>query len=563
MAIRNFLKKVGDKAKLIALVGGIGLAGASGCRSPEGTEVKRPADGIVDASERKARVEAAADIVTPVHDDNEVLLGLLNDDEVAMSKRMKERGMEWKGLGGLYLHTSENIDELNDRYEYCTFGGKMPDEFSAFYCPENDTAYLIEAPLAFLVNTFEHEFGHHVNGDFDAQGHIVEIPSEAMRIYSSIFRRSQDMATGTMLGRFTFSDSIPQDVPIDSADDISRYQIGVMSFFMEANNQCGDLDRALDSILHADGDKLQHIIDDGLARNAGFSAREIWFNEIDDLLNDQGFLHYLESLGMQTGEKRTEAEELRDYFKIMAKDSMIYSKNVFAQDSSKETQERQWMFEDYMDSGTNSQFFNPHFKNRIVNELTKHYITEVLELAQESTHESWADVAALAEKIIRMNEGYPCEHDAFACSSTVSKYRPEHVDAYFYKITGHYMNDEKDEALAAADQFLGTFYPNGNYAYAQNDQTLAPRLIKVLERAYTYSDIFASCAKSMGDEANYGKYKCRALDYLRLLNEATCYHVEDEALKEKCYNDSGIRNSENGYLVKLPQLEEEMQGVCQ
>ncbi|MFH0798318.1 MAG: hypothetical protein V1906_02825 [Candidatus Woesearchaeota archaeon] len=89
MAICNILKRVGNKVKLIALVGGIGITGASAC-SPEGTRVKRDADGIVDATEIKDRVVATAEVETPVSDDNEVFLGLLNDDNVAMSKRMRE-----------------------------------------------------------------------------------------------------------------------------------------------------------------------------------------------------------------------------------------------------------------------------------------------------------------------------------------------------------------------------------------------------------------------------------------------------------------------------------------
>ncbi len=561
MAIRNILKKVGDKARLVALVGGLGIAGAAGC-APEGTKVKRDADGIVDATEMKERVEAASDIETPVSDNNEVFLGLLNDDSVAIEKRMNERGLDWDGFGDLYVHTSDDLDGLKGRYKYCT-GRDMPGNNAAFYCDQNNTAYLVKSPLVFLVNIFYHEFGHHLNSDFNATGHIVEIPAEAMRIYSSIFRRAQDMATGTMFGRFTFTDNIPQDVPINSSDDISRYSIGVMAFFMEANNQCGDLDRAVSSIMDAGKGKLNRIIGDGIERNAGFNAREMLFNEIDDLLNNPGFVHYLQTLGMKRAEKRTEAQELVGYLKIMAKDAIIENKNIFLQDSSKEVQERLWLFEDYVQDGMDSQFFNPNFKNRAVSELTQHYNSEVIRLIQENTPESWQDALYMSEKIIKMNEGYPCDYDTFACNAPVSKHRPEHLDAYVYNISARFVAGQSDETLAVADSFLDKFYPGKNYAYDQNDPVLASRMIKIVEKAYLYSRALAYDSEMNNDIDSYKSYMCRALDYLRILNEATCYNVGDETLRDKCYNDSGIGAAENSYLVGLPHMEEGFGDICE
>ncbi len=563
MAIRNFLRKAGDKAKLIALVGGLGLMGVSGCRSPQGAEVKAPSDGIVDVSERKERVKSAADMDTAVGHDNKVLLGLLNDDEIAMSKRMKDRGLKWSGLGGLHVHASEDLDGLKKRYKYCAFGNEMPGGFGAFYCDNNDTVYLVKSPFTSLVNTFYHERGHHSNGGFNPHGHIVEIPAEAMRIYSCIFRRAQDMATGTMLGRLTFSDNIPQDVLINSANDISRYQIGVMSFFMEANNQGGDLDRALHSILHAGRDKLNRIISGGLDRNAGFSARETWFNEIGYLLNSKGFLHYLESLGMQKGEDRTEAEELVDYFKIMAMDSLIGQKSIFGEDNSQDISKRNRMLEGYLQIGISAGFFNPNFRNRVIGDMTKIYRDGIVDVFNDRPNHSIEEAIALADKIIQINSGYPCGHDEFACSKDYSGYRTEHLDAYLSKMYAHYLMGQKEGVNQAADSFLEAFCPGGKLAYSQNSPILGAKLIQVLERAYGYNMSFAYRANSDGNIDEYNKLRCEALGYLRKLEEATCYHVMDEALRKQCYDDSGIGATEMHNSHDLGSLESELEGICQ
>lgn len=565
MAIRNILKRVGDKAKLLALVAGIGAVGATGCIEPEGVLIKRPADGFVDSAERKARLEAAADLNTNIDHNNEVFLGLVNDDEVAIAKRMKERGLSWRGLGDLHLHTSDDFKGLRERYQYSSYGTEIPDNFSAFFSRNNDTIYMQKWPFISMVPTFYHEFGHYKNGhNFNPTGSLVEIPAESMRVYSEIFRRSQDRATGTVLGRSVLVSNAPQDVAIDSADDISRYQIGAMVFYMEANNQDGDLDKAIDSIRRADGKKLQHIIDDGLARNAGFSAREIWFNEIGDLLNSDGFLNYLETLNLQKGANRTEAEELKDYLKIMSKDALITQKGTSLEPVEDDIKERYLMLEDFVEKGMSAQFFNPDFKNRAINDITQKYNGETIELIVRNGMDSWRDVVKVSDRVININEGYPCEHEIFECPNAVSKYRPEHLDAYFYNISARCVIGQQDEALAVADNFLAKFYPEGNYAYTDNDPVLAPRMLKVVEKAYLYSRTFAFRANMDSDSVGYDKYMCRAFGYLRILNEATCSNVSDEELRQKCYDDSGIGRSENSYQnVDLPLMESELEGKCQ
>ncbi|RME55115.1 hypothetical protein D6777_01660 [Candidatus Woesearchaeota archaeon] len=514
---------------------------ANACVNPQGKEVEMKADGIISVQEKRdlKRLIYEWDIV----DENNLFFRMfVNDQNEFVRRRLKQRNLKWKGLDGVFLDTVKDRKGLEGAYEHCTMGEELPDSYGAFNCYGTREIVMVEGDWRGFINTFDHELGHDFN-QIDGKKDVSEFPAEANRLYMIFNRIALDRDIGFMLSNYVFN-SVPKETFELKIGDIDKYNAAALGFFLAGNKFNGDLDLAANYIFNASENEIRRFFNNEMKKHDGQNAQQVWFDEVEKLLYSKGFKDYMAMLIQRNSDKeRKESDEVIDYFKLRFLMTKIQVKhfNGYAVDGLQS--KKRVMLEDLLRKGQNYGFYNKRLRNLVVNELTKHYYYEAVALSDTAflTNPQSLDVAIEKfEKILKLNEIFPCEFDEFECTETYSNPRELHLNSFIelaraYNLRSFYLQnkEDKDNAVDVVYAFLDKFYPihpgaEVDYSAEKNGVLLTAKLLDILSLGYVIS---INKYRSYNDEdaLNDAKY------FMEIYQRASCQNIKDEDLMKECY----------------------------
>jgi tetratricopeptide (TPR) repeat protein len=586
MSIRTKLRKAKNAASLVTLLSVSATAlGSQGCVQKLGQELKMKegisettsevrhrddegnydsleyesegiqldADGKMSDDERMALKRMTYNWET-VDQTNKRMRMLVSDLNKFASQKMKTRGLKWRGLGDLSLNTTNDRTEMEEAFDNCTRGQEdLPDAFSAFYCDLNREITQPESGAVSFFPLLFHEWGHDQN-IYDAADNISEFPAEANRIWMTYNLIGMDQEVGTMLSNTLVHSRIPGETDVVSIKGMGKYNAASLAFYMAANNFGGDLDKAADFMFTKGKKSLQEMFKDAVKKHPNMNARQIWQRELSQLFDSEGFQTYLNGLVTRNNSgSRTEAEELKDYFKLKFQNSLIVLAEGSGKDATAEKSLKSLMLKQYADKGFKHGFHNAKFMNQVVEGVTPVLLADANDAytASKIDNPKAIDAAIKSlEKVVKLNEKFPCEFEEFSCTLSFTETKGDHfssyqklADAYWQKGKLTEKIADKEKAVETLYDFLDKFYPINagevtDYSYETNGKMQTKQLLKSAYIGFLYSDSLSKSFKSAGNLEKANEYACNAKDFAEIYNAATCENIEDETMKQECYNET-------------------------
>lgn len=323
----------------------------------------------------------------------------------------------------------------------------------------------IVLPNSFQTDRFyrivNHEIGHTI------QKGREEFLSIFHGHYSDFKAYQQDSEYGSFAFMQMF-DYWPEEKDSNLTPYDSMYFKGAMLFPGLTLKYGGNMEAAMDEIVHADVLKLETIVD-SLRKDLSGNLEDQYYQLWKELLSSENFRSEL-----QSHLNAREAEELMEFLKI--RNLEIYSQNF---DNSHPR--RSELFESAEAFALDNRFRNPFFKayfsllasDRLFNQLAK------------KKPKDYDDRFALSGRILELLEAYPCS-DKIGDSETFDPYRcpqgwgemglrdplPIHIYAYLERLYSVLLMKENDPELKkvrskiaaqAVVDYINRFYPGANF----------------------------------------------------------------------------------------------------
>ncbi|MFH0798224.1 MAG: hypothetical protein V1906_02315 [Candidatus Woesearchaeota archaeon] len=534
----------------------------------EADGVRLDADGQISDDERRALKKMFYNWEIVRQDDKRFRM-LASDLNIFASQRMKAKGLKWKGLGDLSLYTTETRDDMKRAFDNCTMGTeKLPDAFSAFYCDGNREITQPESEMAFFIPTFFHEWGHDQNS-FYADEQASEFPAEANRIWMTYNSIGLDKEVGTKAANGILLEKVPGATTDVTINGMGKYNAAALAFYMAANKYSGDLDKAADLMFNSSKKTLKKFFNDKIKEHPNMNAREIWIREISQMLNSDGYRKYMNNLiNRDNSGQRTEADELVDYMKIKFQDALIVLASNDSQSTSALDAQRRLMIMDFVDKGHKKGFHNEKFMNRTVGDITPLMVAEAKDNYNQAKHDEPGPIfsaIATLEKVIELNEKYPCKFDEFKCTGSFAVERDSHLGAYLELANAYWKRsylinnntEDKEKAMDVFHDFLDKFYPRlrtddglvvPDYSFEKNGEVRTKALLNLVARGNLLADELAYDFQLSGDADKSNYYHCQAKEFARIYTEASCKSVDAEWKRKECYEKLHLPESFEAYM---------------
>ncbi len=307
-----------------------------------------------------------------------------------------------------------------------------------------------------------HEIGHTV------QSGKEEFLSIFHEDYSYFKTFQQDPEYGSLMFMEMFY-YWPKEKNSDLTPYYGMYFKGSMLFPGLVLKHSGNMEAAMNEVVHADVLKLEIMVDDLLKDMSG-NLEDQYYLSWKELLSSENF-----SSELQSHLHADEAEELLEFLKI--RNLEIYGKNF---DNSHP--QRLELFESAEDFALNHRFSNPFFKSY----FSLIASTQLFNQLAKKKPEDYNDRFALSGRILKLLEVYPCS-DKIGDSETFNPYRchkglrdplPVHIYAYLERLYSVILMKENDPelkksrakiAVQAVLDYINRFYPGVNFEKGEFD----------------------------------------------------------------------------------------------
>ncbi|MBU4241711.1 MAG: hypothetical protein KKA65_02865 [Nanoarchaeota archaeon] len=535
----------------------------SGCEllQPEGQLVKCEADGVISEQEEQdiiriasrehktlAKIqgqEVEAFLPVGVTKFEGPIQMLINDTDIFFTQEFEKRGLYRSGISDdLHIYIPKDDEEFKAKYKTTHANLSDPSEFvSAFYSGANNTIYIPKGRrFNTFFNTMHHEIGHSMRISDE------EFPSMANESYVTLKLYLMSKKLGSNILQ-----DINQYFPREKLGDfkngyLHNYQLGALGFLIKANENNGDLEKAVYDILNVPKLNFEKVVRDKI-ENGYPDMRAAYMDQLDKLLDKPGFKDSFRDL------PERDFLELTDYIKASIYSfttTMDYIDKIsnFYKMSAEELKkfDNPEILEKAIE--LSSEFLekheNPYFRATITYDLTylNHFkkFSLIEKIEKDWKMEDVEEYYNLSKKIIDINQNYPCEFDYYSCPRFMTDIKYEQVTAYFNILNFNWMLmdgniTDLDSLINIGEDFVTKFYPTGKFGFYEN-LDIFNRPNPVSRYGPWINQLTASLYVLKMEQANsleeYVQYCKRAKELYEYSKLGSCEIIEDEEKFNDC-----------------------------